>query len=81
MFGLFCGPTPASQNNPADAKPKEDGGALAKLKGLLGWEGGNVEVSGEKTTEKDARRTNQQSKRYGNSVQSANCVLRFVTDC
>lgn len=61
MFGLFCG---RSENNPAVAKPKEDRGTLARLRGLLGLEGGNGEESGEKSTEEGARRSNQQSKRY-----------------
>ena len=68
MFGLFCGRPPAAQNSTADARPKADGGALARLKGFLGLEVEKVEESGEGSTEKGVRRTNQQSKRWDDSV-------------
>lgn len=68
MFGLFCGSTPPAQNSTADARPKADVGTLARLKGFFGLEGGNVEESGEGTTEKGVRRTSQQSKRCVDSM-------------
>ena len=76
MFGLFCGRT---ENTPADAKPKEDRGTIARLRGLLGLESGNGEGSGEKSTEEGARRSNQQSKRYNyHSVRHAQVCNRLL---